>query len=274
MTPREARAAAPPDDVRATAAHVVARGDVAPEDRAYAVRKITDVAARATMPLVAVDVRLSIAPDPARARPAAVECSIDCNGEVLRAHAAADTIREAADLVVERLQRLLHRVEERARAVRLRHRDAGPGAWHHGDARTRRPPFYDRPVEDREIVARKTVSPAPETVDEAVGTLELLDHDFLLYLDASTGEHAVLHRAGEGRYELHQPRPRPDAVDGCVAHVVVSPASAAVQTVASAVERLDLGGEPFVFFVDAGSGDARVVYRRYDGHYGLITATP
>jgi ribosome-associated translation inhibitor RaiA len=273
MTPREARAAAPDMSIGAAAVHVVARGDVAAEDRAYAVRKIADVATRATMPLVAVDVRLSVAADPARARPAAVECSIDCNGQVLRAHAAADTIREAADLVVERLRRLLHRVEERARAVRLRHRDAGPGSWHHGDARTRRPPFYDRPVEERELVARKTVSPAPETVDEAVGTLELLDHDFLLYFDAFTGEHAVLHRLGDGRYELHQPRPRPDAVDGCVAHVVVRASSATVQTVAAALERLDAGGEPFVFFVDAESGDTCVAYRRFDGHYGLITAT-
>ena len=38
-----------------------------------------------------------------------------------------------------------------------------------------------------------------------------------------------------------------------------------------AVTHLDLGGDPFVFFVDAGTARARVLYRRYDGHYGLIT---
>ena len=40
---------------------------------------------------------------------------------------------------------------------------------------------------------------------------------------------------------------------------------------AEAVERLDVDVEPFVFFVEPESGRGNVVYRRYDGHYGLIT---
>jgi len=38
-----------------------------------------------------------------------------------------------------------------------------------------------------------------------------------------------------------------------------------------AVTHLDLGGDPFVFYVDAGTGRGRVLYRRYDGNYGLIS---
>jgi hypothetical protein len=30
-------------------------------------------------------------------------------------------------------------------------------------------------------------------------------------------------------------------------------------------------GQPFTFFVDAGTGRGRLIYHRYDGHYGLIT---
>ena len=33
---------------------------------------------------------------------------------------------------------------------------------------------------------------------------------------------------------------------------------------------LDLGAEPFVFFIDYRTGRGNVVYRRYDGHYGLV----
>jgi ribosome-associated translation inhibitor RaiA len=273
MSAREARTAALDQHSGEAPIHVVARGDVAAADRDYAVRKLVDVASRATMPLMALNVRVSVAGDPARARPASVECSVDCSGHVLRAHAAADTIREAADLVVERLQRLLHRVEERARSARLRHRDAGPGEWHHGDAVIRRPPFYDRPVDEREIVARKAIAPEAETVDDAVVTLELLDHDFLMFRDVVTGAFAVVHRLGGDRYELFQQHRRVESVDGCEARVALSPAVAPEQAVADAVERLDVGGEPFVFFVDADTGRASVVYRRYDGHYGLISAT-
>jgi Sigma 54 modulation/S30EA ribosomal protein C terminus len=31
-------------------------------------------------------------------------------------------------------------------------------------------------------------------------------------------------------------------------------------------------GQPFVFFVDPETGRARLLYHRYDGHYGLIAA--
>ena len=40
-----------------------------------------------------------------------------------------------------------------------------------------------------------------------------------------------------------------------------------------AVEHLDLAGDAFVFHLDPGTGRGRVLYRRYDGHYGLITAS-
>jgi hypothetical protein len=34
--------------------------------------------------------------------------------------------------------------------------------------------------------------------------------------------------------------------------------------------RLDLLGQPFVFFVDPETGRASLLYHRYDGHYGLV----
>jgi hypothetical protein len=36
--------------------------------------------------------------------------------------------------------------------------------------------------------------------------------------------------------------------------------------------RMDVGDEPFVFFRDPDTGRGRVLYRRLDGHYGLVTA--
>jgi hypothetical protein len=40
---------------------------------------------------------------------------------------------------------------------------------------------------------------------------------------------------------------------------------------AGALERLDVGDEPWVFYRDGTTGRGHVVYRRHDGHYGLIT---
>jgi hypothetical protein len=44
-------------------------------------------------------------------------------------------------------------------------------------------------------------------------------------------------------------------------------------TLPQAQQRLDVDDEPWLFFKDPASGRGQVLYRRYDGHYGLITPT-
>ena len=41
-------------------------------------------------------------------------------------------------------------------------------------------------------------------------------------------------------------------------------------TDAEARDRLDAGDESFVFYLEEETGEGRVLYHRYDGHYGLI----
>ena len=91
-----------------------------------------------------------------------------------------------------------------------------------------------------------------EVALEAAFDMELLGHEFYLFTDDATGDEAVVQRVGTGRY------------------VRVGPAQTLSE--AQAIERLDVGGEPFVFYREAREQPARVLYRRFDGHYGLITA--
>jgi Sigma 54 modulation/S30EA ribosomal protein C terminus len=42
-------------------------------------------------------------------------------------------------------------------------------------------------------------------------------------------------------------------------------------TLKRAAERLGFLGLPFLFFIEVAEGRAFVLYRRYDGHYGLIS---
>jgi|GEM_PF-3481641 len=67
--------------------------------------------------------------------------------------------------------------------------------------------------------------------------------------------------------QLH-PRPEPGPV---AAPLTRSTVPAAVLSLAEAKERLDLTGQPFLFFADPATGHGNVLYHRYDGHYGLIT---
>lgn len=250
---------------------VQARGPVPRADQAYAHDKVAQLRRLVSGPVLFARVDLVVHQDPARERPALVKAELDVNGHLVRAHAAASTVRAAVDLLEARLRERLERLGHLQEAKHLRHRD-GAGAWRHGDAPDPRPSFFPRPVEEREVVRRKTFAVGELTPEEASVELEVLDHDFYLFKNALTGEDNVLHRVGEQRYELLEPRlPQPGReADGLIRP---SPLRTSEMTADAAIDLLDLGDEPFVFFLDTTTRRGEVVYRRYDGHYGLITAT-
>ncbi len=51
----------------------------------------------------------------------------------------------------------------------------------------------------------------------------------------------------------------------------LDPTPAHTLTVQEAREQLDVSPDPFIFFTNDEDGRGQVLYRRYDGHYGLIT---
>jgi ribosome-associated translation inhibitor RaiA len=249
---------------------VSTHGAVSGAERAYAREKVALMARFAPGPVLDVNIRLRLEADPARERPAVAEASLDIDGRPVRSQVAAPTMREAIDLLEARLRRRLAHLADRTRSRQLRHRDAGPGEWRHGDPPTQRPEYFDRPPEEREIVRHKTFALAPETPDEAASDLELLDHDFLLFRNAQTAEDNVIHRLAEGRYAVIEPTKHPELLQRCAAPITSSPQIPGNMPLSDATGLLDLGAEPFVFFIDSRTGRGSVVYRRYDGHYGLV----
>ena len=75
----------------------------------------------------------------------------------------------------------------------------------------------------------------------------------------------MVHRLPDGGYGV-----KGGAAEESVAAVTHEP-SPPTLTDAEARIRLEADSEPFVFYLDAETGQGRVLYRRYDGHYGLIT---
>lgn len=102
--------------------------------------------------------------------------------------------------------------------------------------------------------------------------MEQLDHDFYLFQDVTSDSDALVARQDDGSYLLmrigdRHPDPAPSAFE-----IVVSEARPARLTPQEAIEQMDTLGLRYLLFEDAESGRGAVVYRRYDGHYGLITA--
>lgn len=98
----------------------------------------------------------------------------------------------------------------------------------------------------------------------------MLDYDFYLFTDGGTGQDAVVYRSGPSGYRLAELDP-PTALCPPATPLTVSEQPAARLELPDAIDRLNLSGAPFLFYADRTSGRGRVLYRRYDGHYGLIT---
>ena len=255
-------------DVRDFDVAVTTRGDVSDDAAEYAVTKVAQLSRYTTKPVLFAQVKLVQEANPAHERPALAEATLDVNGRVVRAHVAAGDLIEAADLLEARMRRNL--IRESERHGHGHERAPLDDEWRHGTHPANRPVVADRDVDDREVVRHKTFALTPMTADEAGLDLELLGHDFYLFTEVHTGLDAVLHVADGGGLELQLARdgaPRPPDCDEAIALGAPAP----MLTLAEAEERLDVGHERLVFFVDAASGRGHVVYRRYDGHYGLIT---
>ncbi len=83
------------------------RGDFGDGVRALVEAKLASVVRHAHEPVLSVRVEVDRHPDPAVARPVAVKVGLDVNGHPLHASATARTLRDAIDVVVDRVVRQL-----------------------------------------------------------------------------------------------------------------------------------------------------------------------
>ena len=247
---------------------VMTRGEVPDESVAYATRRLGPLIGHIGEPVLLARVKLTQAPHRAMARPAIAEVTVDINGEIVRAQLGASSMAEAIDLLTDRLRR---RLEHRANR-RLRHRPVSsrPGEWRHGDPPTGRPDYFDRPPDEREVIRHKSYLIDWLTPDEAAFDMDQLDFDFYLFRDRASGDDALLERRSDGTYRLS--RIRSAAIAHAPTTLTLDHAEHGAPTLDldEAIERIGADGERFVFFADPATGRGNVLYRRYDGHYGLI----
>lgn len=244
-------------------------GELPPGIAEYLEERVRSVLRFAHRPVLYARARVTRHGNPALAHPVLAQANIDVNGQLVRAQVAGGTAHEAVDLLRDRLQRRLQDLQRADRRTR-RPPDSAEG-WRHGDIPTQRPPYYPRPPEEREIVRRKSVTAVPSTLDEAVFDLDVMDYDFHLFTELGSGQDSVIYRAGPTGYRLAQVEPQPEALAPHAVSVTVSDQPAAELSTAEAMERMALSNQPFLFFRDVERGRGALLYRRYDGHYGLIT---
>lgn len=181
------------------------------------------------------------------------EASLRFRGDWVRARTFAPTMTEAIDGLKGKLRSQLRHRADRRRTESIR-KATDAGEWRHSSRPTDRPPFFDRPADERELVRHKTFSTPSSTAEEAFWDMTQLDYDFFLFTDEATGADSVVSLGA-------------DDVESTVKSVEDAPDL----RVDEAIDWLGNFGGGFVFFRNRETGRGCVVYRRYDGHYGLLT---
>jgi len=255
--------------VQTMSVQVEAHGRVPERMRELAAVKTGSMLRFASEPVLQARVTLAVSADPAVPRPALAQATIDLNGRTIRAQAAGETMRAAIEHMAARLRVRLDRSARDWPARRGTLPVPEPGEWRHHSIPADRPAYFPRPAAARAVIHRPGYAPRSLTLEEAVAELDLLDYDFHLFTERSTGQDSVLYRVGD-RYRLAQARPKPDRLGPLPPAVTLSEHRAPVLTLAEAIGRLEWLGQPFVFFVNTDTGRANLLYHRYDGHYGLV----
>lgn len=145
-----------------------------------------------------------------------VELTLIGPGPLVRAESAASDKYAAFDLAFARITERLRRARDRRKVHRGRHRPtsvaeaAGTGFEHMGvtpaDGRlietvaTGAVPVVEEPHDDDTevyspvVIRHKVFTEAPMTVDDALYRMELVGHDFYLFVDAETRRPSVVYR--------------------------------------------------------------------------------
>ncbi len=120
-----------------------------------------------------------------------VEATINTKGTIFRAEVMAEDPYEGVDRVVEKLSSQMSRFKTKLQRKYKDHRDFAFGE-------------LPEPEEQEEIqvVKKKRFDLVPMTVDEAIVQMELLEHNFFVFLNMETDSVGVVYKRNDKAYGL------------------------------------------------------------------------
>lgn len=180
--------------------------DVTPPIVEYAERKLSRLG-KLLSDSTPVELELSVERNPSIAESQVAEATIWTKGLVLRARETSTDMYASIDLMVDKLERQVKRYKDRRQRWRVRPRpqlaveveevppEAEEGALELVDG------SGDEPV----LVKTKRFNMKPMHPQEAALQLDLVGHDFFVFLSSETEQVAVLYRRRDGNYGLIEP---------------------------------------------------------------------
>jgi len=139
-----------------------------------------------------------------------VQVTVRSGDAILRAEERSADARTALELAIGVISQQAQRHGKRLRD-RYRRGDAPPGEGE-AAAPARRQPRDARDDDEGvdeyiagKVVRVKAIEAKPMSQEEALAQMDLLGHDFFLFLDSSSNEYALLYKRNDGGYGLIAP---------------------------------------------------------------------
>jgi len=177
--------------------HVKGRNvEVSDSIRSYAEEKLGKLGRHLNDP-TRVELELAVERNPSIADNHVAEATIWTKGPTLRARETSSSYEASIDQLVEKLERQVKRYREK----RSRKGTARRANGHVSDE-----PSFSAEQLEQMIVKSKQFDLQPLTPDEAALELELIGHDFFVFVNVDTGKTNVVYRRRAGAYGLIEPQ--------------------------------------------------------------------
>ncbi len=176
--------------------------------RSYVDQKISKAVSHFKNLTNEVDVNLSVAKNARITPKQSAEVTLYINGAIVRAEESSENLYASIDMVANKITRQLKKYKEKRQGrnfLPVKPNDALVAV--------------DQPTTDvaklletkspelpPAVVRAKYFAMQPMTVEEALEQLELVDHDFYMFRNATTGEINVVYERNHGGYGLLQPK--------------------------------------------------------------------
>ncbi|HWQ78458.1 MAG TPA: ribosome-associated translation inhibitor RaiA [Anaerovoracaceae bacterium] len=126
-----------------------------------------------------------------------IEATINAKGTIFRAEETTNDAYNGVDRIVEKLSSQMSRFKTK---LQRKHKDTKellleelPGA-------------ADEELDEMRVVRRKTFDLIPMTVDEAIMQMELLEHNFYVFLNVESDTAGVVYKRRDNSYGLLETR--------------------------------------------------------------------